>query len=59
MPQYEGFGIAYFLPQGTDEGGCYAETCASIGIMMMVERVLQVGATLNFQQAVFNSQSTT
>ena len=42
MPQYEGFGIPYFLPQGTDEGGCYAETCAAIGIMMMVERVLQV-----------------
>ena len=42
IPQYEGFGIPYFLPQGTDEGGCYAETCAGIGIMMMVERVLQV-----------------
>ncbi|KAK5739989.1 hypothetical protein LTR17_004886 [Elasticomyces elasticus] len=41
IPQYEGFGIPYFLPQGTDEGGCYAETCAAIGIMMMVERVLQ------------------
>ena len=42
IPQYEGFGIPYFLPQGTDEGGCYAETCAGIGIMMMVQRVLQV-----------------
>lgn len=42
IPQYEGFGIPYFLPQGTDEGGCYAETCAAIGIMMMVQRILQV-----------------
>ena len=25
--QWEGFGIDYFLPSGTDEGGCYAETC--------------------------------
>jgi len=25
--QWEGFGINYFLPSGTDEGGCYAETC--------------------------------
>lgn len=46
IPQYEGFGIPYFLPQGTDEGGCYAETCAGIGIMMMVERVLQVSSLI-------------
>lgn len=42
IKQYEGFGIDYFLPQGTDEGGCYAETCAAIGVMMMAERLLQV-----------------
>ncbi|KAI6840481.1 glycoside hydrolase family 127 protein [Hortaea werneckii] len=35
MPQWEGFGIDYFLPQGTDEGGCYSETCAAIGVMMI------------------------
>ncbi|KAH0608355.1 uncharacterized protein H6S33_001489 [Morchella sextelata] len=40
--QWEGFGDAYFLPQATDEGGCYAETCASIGIMMLAERLLKV-----------------
>ena len=40
ISQWEGFGIDYFLPQGTDEGGCYAETCASIGIMMLAERLL-------------------
>ena len=39
--QWEGFGIDYFLPSGTDEGGCYAETCASIGVMMLAERLLQ------------------
>jgi uncharacterized protein len=42
IKQYEGFGQDYFLPQGTDEGGCYAETCAGIGVMMWAERLLQV-----------------
>jgi DUF1680 family protein len=42
VKQWEGFGIDYFLPQGTDEGGCYAETCASIGVMMLAERLLQL-----------------
>ena len=41
MKQWEGFGLEYFLPQGTDEGGCYAETCAAIGVMMLAERILQ------------------
>lgn len=41
MKQYEGFGRNYYLPQGTDEGGCYAETCASIGVMMLAQRLLQ------------------
>ncbi|KAK0129738.1 hypothetical protein ONS96_014918 [Cadophora gregata f. sp. sojae] len=40
--QWEGFGIDYFLPSSTDEGGCYAETCAGIGVMMLAERLLQV-----------------
>ena len=42
ISQWEGFGIDYFLPQSTDEGGCYAETCASIGVMMLAERMLQL-----------------
>ena len=42
IKQWEGFGIDYFLPQSTEEGGCYAETCASIGVMMLAERLLQV-----------------
>ena len=42
MKQWEGFGENYFLPQGTDEGGCYAETCAAIGVMMLAQRMLQV-----------------
>ncbi|OAP56874.1 hypothetical protein AYL99_08986 [Fonsecaea erecta] len=41
MKQWEGFGLDYFLPQGTDEGGCYAETCAAIGVMMLAQRILQ------------------
>lgn len=40
IKQWEGFGCDYFLPTGTNEGGCYAETCASIGVMMLAERLL-------------------
>ncbi|ORY23683.1 hypothetical protein BCR39DRAFT_472930 [Naematelia encephala] len=40
-PRLEGFSeIPHFLPHGTDEGGCYAETCASIALMMVSERLL-------------------
>jgi hypothetical protein len=46
MDQWEGFGIDYFLPQSTDEGGCYAETCAAIGVMMFAQRMLQVRVSL-------------
>lgn len=42
IKQWEGFGLNHFLPQGTDEGGCYSETCASIGVMMLAERLLRV-----------------
>ncbi|KAK3651068.1 hypothetical protein LTR56_005832 [Elasticomyces elasticus] len=42
IKQWEGFGVDYFLPQGTDDGGCYAETCAAIGVMMLAERILQL-----------------
>ena len=45
--QFEGFGIDYFLPSGTDEGGCYAATCAAIGVMMLAERMLQVSRNYN------------
>jgi uncharacterized protein len=40
--QWEGFGQDYFLPQGSDEGGCYSETCASIGVMMLAQRLLNL-----------------
>ncbi|PNS14864.1 ER degradation-enhancing alpha-mannosidase-like protein 1 [Sphaceloma murrayae] len=42
IKQWEGFSIEYFLPNGTDEGGCYSETCAAIGVMMLAERMLQI-----------------
>ncbi|KAE9984795.1 hypothetical protein BLS_001368 [Venturia inaequalis] len=42
MYNWEGFGIDYFLPQSKDEGGCYAETCAAIGVMMLAQRMLQL-----------------
>lgn len=38
----EGFSVDYYLPQSTDEGGCYAETCASIAVMMLAERLLHL-----------------
>jgi DUF1680 family protein len=46
IKQWEGFGLNNFLPQGTDDGGCYAETCASIGVIMLAERMLQVCQTI-------------
>lgn len=48
MKQIEGFGQDYYLPQGTDEGGCYAETCASIGVMMLAQRLLQINLDGSF-----------
>jgi hypothetical protein len=42
IKQWEGFGRNYYLPQSTDEGGCYSETCAAIGVMMFANRLLQV-----------------
>lgn len=48
IAQWEGFGIDYFLPHGTDEGGCYAETCASIGVIMLAERLLQVSEAAGY-----------
>ena len=43
-PNWEGFAhFPWFLPQSTDEGGCYAETCASIACMMTSERILSWG----------------
>lgn len=44
LPQFEGFSpIPHHLPQSTGEGGCYAETCASIAAMMTGERILSHG----------------
>ncbi|EFQ29019.1 uncharacterized protein GLRG_04163 [Colletotrichum graminicola M1.001] len=51
VAQWEGFGIDYFLPQGPDEGGGYAETCASVGVMMLAERLLHADPTLDGRYA--------
>jgi DUF1680 family protein len=53
MKQWEGFGQDYFLPQGTDEGGCCAETCAAIGVMMLAQRMLQVKNALGVRGWTF------
>jgi len=43
-PRWEGFNVnPHYLPQSTDEGGCYVETCASIGCMLVSERILSHG----------------
>ncbi|KAB8542079.1 hypothetical protein FH972_025542 [Carpinus fangiana] len=42
IKQWEGFSHDYHLPQASDEGGCYAETCASIGVMMLADRLLEI-----------------
>ncbi|KAF2994692.1 hypothetical protein E8E13_002449 [Curvularia kusanoi] len=42
IEQWEGFGLPYFLPQSTPEGGCYNETCASIAILFLAERLLHL-----------------
>lgn len=52
MTQYEGFGQEYFLPQGSDEGGCYAETCAAIGVMMLAQRILQYDLDRKFSDVM-------
>lgn len=41
----EGFGPAYNLPDLQEGGGCYSETCASFGLIMLCERYLR--STLN------------
>ncbi|KAK2037629.1 DUF1680-domain-containing protein [Colletotrichum somersetense] len=51
VAQWEGFGIDYFLPQGPDEGGGYAETCASVGVMMLAERLLHADPALDGRYA--------
>ncbi|KAI3478217.1 hypothetical protein L1887_59890 [Cichorium endivia] len=40
IKQWEGFSIPYSLPLSTDEGGCYTETCAGIGALMLADRLL-------------------
>lgn len=55
--QWEGFGIDYFLPQSTDEGGCYSETCAAIGVMMLAERLLQVSTYVPTPSAAMSSNT--
>lgn len=39
----EGFGPAYHLPDLQQGGGCYSETCASFGLIMLSERCLRRG----------------
>jgi DUF1680 family protein len=52
IKQWEGFGPNYFLPQGTDDGGCYAETCAAIGVMMLADRILQCDLDRQFSDVM-------
>ncbi|KAF2105479.1 hypothetical protein BDV96DRAFT_617774 [Lophiotrema nucula] len=49
--EYRGFGIDYFLPHGTDERGCYAETCRDLRSAFFSTDItvnLYVSSTLDF-----------
>lgn len=37
--QWEGFSLPYSIPHAIDEGGSYNETCASIGQLMLADRL--------------------
>ncbi|KAI0152802.1 glycoside hydrolase family 127 protein [Xylariaceae sp. FL1272] len=62
MMQWEGFGIDYFLPQGSDDGGCYNETCASIGVIFLAERLLHLDLNSRYadimELCLYNAVST-
>ncbi|GAC96571.1 hypothetical protein PHSY_004152 [Pseudozyma hubeiensis SY62] len=63
IKQWEGFGIPYSLPISTDEGGCYTETCAGIGLLMLADRLLHEKLDVNVadvaERVLFNSSITT
>ena len=65
IKQWEGFSpTAYFLPNGFDEGGCYNETCASIGQLMLADRMQALAldgpqVTDIAERALYNSSVTT
>ncbi|KAG8407207.1 hypothetical protein J3458_020697 [Metarhizium acridum] len=41
VAEYEGFGPDYHLPDLQAGGGCYSETCASVALVFLCERLLQ------------------
>ncbi len=65
VKQWEGFAINYSLPNALDEGGGYNETCASIGQLMLADRLQVVhgldGALIGdvAERALYNSSVTT
>ena len=53
ISQIEGFHEQpHYLPQSTEEGGCYAETCASISAMMVAERLLSFGIDAEYRETM-------
>lgn len=63
VKQWEGFDIPYSLPLSTDEGGCYTETCAGIGLLMFADRLLHqkldAGVADVAERVLYNSSITT
>lgn len=63
--QWEGFSIPYSLPSAIDEGGSYNETCASIGQLMLADRLQELdgvdGAHVAdvAERALYNASITT
>lgn len=62
VKQWEGFSLPHSLPQATDEGGCYAETCAAIAVVMVSERLLAMKLDSKVadvaERALFNASVT-
>jgi hypothetical protein len=45
----------FSLSQGTDEGGCYAETCAAISVVMIAQRMLQINTISSLTCRLYNN----
>ncbi|TKY87610.1 hypothetical protein EX895_003191 [Sporisorium graminicola] len=62
IKQWEGFDLPHSLPISTDEGGCYTETCAGIGLLMFADRLLHQkldgGVADVAERVLFNSSVT-